>query len=274
MRQGWARFAVTAIIVAIGAMAATVAFGQIPDSNGVIHACYHTTNGGIRVVDDPSECTSGESPLDWYQAGAAGSQGPQGPAGPAGPPGLDGLPGADGVNGVDGSDGVDGADGADGAPGPQGPAGSAGPPGPQGPQGPQGPEGPQGPAGSGSDAFTSATAAPVRLSRSASALEHLDLGSGLYVLVARATFRNRALRPARVVCDLNADGAPSDTSFRLGRRGWGAARLTVTFTATHDFAAAGPVDLECRYVGPRSLKPIFAYAVELTAIKVGSLTVQ
>ena len=120
----------------------------------------------------------------------------------------------------------------------------------------------------------SASKTRVRLRRSANALEHLDLGSGLYVLVGRATFRNRVLRPVRIVCDLSADGEPSETSFRLGRRGWGAARLTVAFTATHDFAAAGPVDLRCRYVGPRSLRPIYAFAVELTAIKVGSLTVQ
>lgn len=129
-------------------------------------------------------------------------------------------------------------------------------------------------AGTGSDAFTSSTVAPVRLRRSTISLEHLDLGAGLYVMIARGTFRNRVARPVRVVCDLNAGGAPSQTGFRLGRRGRGAARLTVTFTSTHDFAAAGSVDLQCGYVAHRSLRPIFASAVELTAIKVGLLTVQ
>lgn len=67
---------------------------------------------------------------------------------------------------------------------------------------------------------------------------------------------------------------------RLGRppcvwAGAGAtARLTVTLIATHDFAAPGAVDLQCRYRAPRSLRRIYASAIEVTAIKVGSLTVQ
>src|SRR5436189_24547 len=101
MRHSGQRIAVFTVVLITAALAATVAFGQIPDSDGVIHACYHTGNGGIRVVNDGTECSSGESPLDWYQVGATGGQGPQGPAGPAGadgadgPQGLQGLPGAD-----------------------------------------------------------------------------------------------------------------------------------------------------------------------------------
>ena len=54
MRHGGLRIAFFSVVLVTGALAATVAFAQIPDSNGVIHGCYHTANGGIRVVDDPS----------------------------------------------------------------------------------------------------------------------------------------------------------------------------------------------------------------------------
>jgi hypothetical protein len=55
MRHRGLRIAFFSVVLLTGTLAATVAFAQIPDSNGVIHACYHTGNGGIRVVDDPSE---------------------------------------------------------------------------------------------------------------------------------------------------------------------------------------------------------------------------
>ena len=73
MRHSGLRITLFFVIVVTGTLAAAVAFAQIPDSDGVIHACYHTGNGGIRVVNDATECSSGESPLDWYQAGTAGA---------------------------------------------------------------------------------------------------------------------------------------------------------------------------------------------------------
>jgi hypothetical protein len=245
MRPRSVRIAVFTAVIVTAALGATVAFGQIPDSDGEIHACYHTGNGGIRVVTDATECTSGEAPLDWYQAGAVGSQGPEGPPGLAGPAGADGAAGSDGAQG---------------------------PPGPQGPQGPAGPQGPQGP--SASDAFTSATAGRVRVGRAATGLEELDLDAGTYVIVARASFRNGHRRSVRLGCDLDAAGSLGPTTFRLGRRRGAAGRLTVTLSATHDFAAPGAVDFRCRYRAPRSLSRIYASAIEVTAIKVGSLTVQ
>jgi hypothetical protein len=257
MRPRRLRIAVFTAVIVTAALGATVAFGQIPDSNGVIHACYHTGNGGIRVVDDETECTSGEAPLDWYRAGATGSQGPEGPQGPAGPAGPPGLAGSDGAPG---SNGAPGSDGAQGSPGPQG---SQGPPGPQGPQGP-----------SASDAFTSATAGRVRVRRVTTGLEQLDLDPGTYVIVARASFRNGHRRSVRLGCDLHAAGSLGPTTFRLGRRRGAAARMTVTLTATHDFVAQGAVGFQCRYRALRSLRRIYASAIEVTAIKVGSLTVQ
>ena len=75
------------VAVALGAGTA-VAIAAIPSaSDGVIHACYSTSNGALRVVDveasPPQTCSSGEATLTWDQTG------PQGPQGDPGPPGAD-----------------------------------------------------------------------------------------------------------------------------------------------------------------------------------------
>jgi len=91
-----ARLAVLAAAVALVA-AAGVAYAAIPDSGGVVHGCYATRDGSLRVIDaatgqscDPRK----ENALDWNVAGPqgpvgpAGPQGGVGPQGPAGPAGL------------------------------------------------------------------------------------------------------------------------------------------------------------------------------------------
>jgi Collagen triple helix repeat (20 copies). len=93
---------VTAAVLGIAVMA------SIPDSSGVIHACYDVNKGNVRVVESSANCKTTEAAISWNQTG------PQGPAG---------------------------------SPGPAGPQGATGPQGIEGPQGPAGPEGPQGPAG-------------------------------------------------------------------------------------------------------------------------------
>jgi hypothetical protein len=100
----------------------TNAFAGIPDSQGVIHACYVKNPGILRVVDTATkdQCTKLETALTWNQTGPRGLQGPAGPQGAAGPLGAQGATGA---------------------------TGPAGPVGPQGPAGPQGATGPQGPSG-------------------------------------------------------------------------------------------------------------------------------
>lgn len=97
-------------------VAGATALASIPDAIGVIHGCFRTSTGALRVIDsDAGEtCRSGETSLNWNQQGPTGPQGLQGPVGPVG---------------------------AEGPPGPQGPTG------PQGIQGPPGPAGPQGPSG-------------------------------------------------------------------------------------------------------------------------------
>lgn len=113
-------------IIVAGSVASALAIGggvsayaSIPDSGGVIHGCYQTGTGALRVVDSNvgQTCKANEQGLNWNQTGPQGPQGPQGLQGVQGPEGQ------------------------------QGPAGLAGPQGPQGPAGPIGPVGPMGPSG-------------------------------------------------------------------------------------------------------------------------------
>src|SRR5262245_27863234 len=82
----------------MGALAAGgIAYASIPDASGVIHGCYKTNGGSLRVIDTAAGgmCLSSETPLAWSQtgptgaagpAGANGQTGPSGPSGPEGPP--------------------------------------------------------------------------------------------------------------------------------------------------------------------------------------------
>jgi hypothetical protein len=73
------------------AAAAGVAYAAIPNSNGVVSACYAKA-GDLRVIDAEAggQCKSGETALSWSRQGPKGDAGPQGPAGPAGPAGPKG----------------------------------------------------------------------------------------------------------------------------------------------------------------------------------------
>ena len=77
----------------------------IPNPDGTISACYDD-KGNLRVVDAGTACKSGETALQWSQAGPAGA------------------PGADGAEGADGAPGLQGPQGPQGEQGPAGPAGS------------------------------------------------------------------------------------------------------------------------------------------------------
>jgi hypothetical protein len=72
--------ALAALVLAAGG----VAYATIPDSSGVIHGCFSTKTGALRVIDTGANqsCTSREQPLSWNQ---------QGPPGPPGPPGTGGA---------------------------------------------------------------------------------------------------------------------------------------------------------------------------------------
>jgi hypothetical protein len=77
-------FAITVAVVVLLLAGVGIAYATIPDSNGVIHACYQTLKGSLRVVDSTASCSNGEAPLSWNQTGPPGPPGVQGPPGPSG----------------------------------------------------------------------------------------------------------------------------------------------------------------------------------------------
>jgi hypothetical protein len=86
--RGRRTLAAAVVALAVSAGLATFAYASIPDSGGVIHGCYKTSGGDLRVVDSATDsCKNGEAALNWSQTGPQGPQGPQGPAGPQGPEG-------------------------------------------------------------------------------------------------------------------------------------------------------------------------------------------
>lgn len=119
--------AMVGLVGAVVLMGAGGSVASIPDQAGVIHACFDTSKGTVRIIDEALEgCNKGEALLTWNQqgpAGAAGQQGDTGAMGPAGPQGETGLQGLTGPQGEQGPAGLDGAQGV------AGPAGSQGEPG-------------------------------------------------------------------------------------------------------------------------------------------------
>ena len=86
--------AIVALAAVVGTLAAAAAVqASIPDGGGVIHGCYKTNQGTLRVIDTDQgqTCANSEAPLNWNQTGPAGPQGPQGPQGPPGPKGDPGA---------------------------------------------------------------------------------------------------------------------------------------------------------------------------------------
>lgn len=119
---GVSLLAVLAVMIAVG-----VSYAAIPGDGGVIHSCYKSGAGDLRVIDVQAgeECRRNETALSFNQTGPQGPQGPQGAEGPQGPQGPEGQTGPEGPKGDKGDTGSPGAPGAPGAPGPPGPAGGA-----------------------------------------------------------------------------------------------------------------------------------------------------
>lgn len=89
--------------LAVGAGAADA----IPNQ-GVIHGCFKTMDGKLRVIDPNTgdSCSQSETSLDWNQLGPTGPTGPQGIQGVAGPTGPQGQQGIQGVQGPAGPSGT------------------------------------------------------------------------------------------------------------------------------------------------------------------------
>jgi hypothetical protein len=73
------------VLLAVGGAASA----SIPDSGGVVHACYEKRGGGLRVIDAAKrgfagKCRNSETPLVFDRQGPQGLQGPQGNQGPQG----------------------------------------------------------------------------------------------------------------------------------------------------------------------------------------------
>jgi hypothetical protein len=82
------RPATVAAVVALLAVAGGVAYATIPDAGGVIHGCYKTSSGALRVIDHPAEsCLPSETSIEWSETGPSGPSGPSGSSGPSGPAG-------------------------------------------------------------------------------------------------------------------------------------------------------------------------------------------
>jgi hypothetical protein len=51
----------------------TIVFAAIPDGNNVIHGCYSSANGDLRVIDNASaSCNANEISLLWARSGLTG----------------------------------------------------------------------------------------------------------------------------------------------------------------------------------------------------------
>jgi hypothetical protein len=102
--------ATAATLAALLLLSAGVAYASIPDQGEVIHGCYKTSDGKLRVIDPGAgdSCNSSETVIDWNQKGPQGPTGPQGLQGVAGPTGPSGAQGPQGIQGTQGNPGPSG----------------------------------------------------------------------------------------------------------------------------------------------------------------------
>jgi hypothetical protein len=85
---------VTAAAIVAAVSGVGVAVASIPDSAGVIHACYKkSTHGEMHLVNSAADCNPSEKAIAWNQTG------------PQGPPGTPGAPGTPGKTFLAGSSG-------------------------------------------------------------------------------------------------------------------------------------------------------------------------
>jgi len=95
-------------LVAMLVIGAGVAYASIPDQSEIIHGCYKTIDGKLRVIDTGAgdSCGPSETAIDWNQKGPQGPTGPQGPQGVPGPTGPQGPQGLQGIQGIQGPQGL------------------------------------------------------------------------------------------------------------------------------------------------------------------------
>src|SRR5580765_8708710 len=78
MKRWPGRRVAVAFVVVVAIAAGGIAYASIPDANGVVHGCYNSDNGALRVFGkskDYQQCSAGEKALDWSQTGPTGATG-------------------------------------------------------------------------------------------------------------------------------------------------------------------------------------------------------
>ncbi len=54
----------------VGGLVSAAALAAIPDASGLIHGCYNTKSGAMKVIDGSTgSCTNKQTALNWYQGG-------------------------------------------------------------------------------------------------------------------------------------------------------------------------------------------------------------
>jgi hypothetical protein len=303
------RLRVGIAVVAVFAVAGGVAYATIPaTAGGVIHGCYKSQNGQLRVVDADTGCGPGEEAISWSQTGPQGIQGPkgdkgdegdQGPQGPKGDQGIQGPKGDQGDQGTQGPKGDQGDQGLEGpkgdqgipgtagAKGDQGVAGIQGPKGDKGDQGIQGPQGIQGvpgtPGATGSTAafsvgptgrFGNVEVQPNNAQAPVS-IGTLTLPAGTYLVLANVTFVNGAGfafqdNSRQIRCGFGWLGGLGNPTTDVDVPGGSSSALAVQTIVEQ--TASGSISLNCRSESGASDRSFVEPTnLTITALRLGSL---
>ena len=258
-----------------------VAYASIPDSGGVIHACYARTSGALRL-SDTGACTSKETSISWNNVGPAGLtwQGQWSPGSSYQPRDAVVYQGSSylALFASTGSTppsanwmllAAAGAKGDTGQSGPVGPAGPVGPSGPAGATGPQGAVGLTGPAGpiGASAAYISRADDFVDLGTSPTTVVTLDLPAGQYALFGKVLVTNNDADPQTTTCSLSTG---ESAQVRLNGYDGPVAVYSQVVSLQDLLSLASPstVSLTCQtFNGVASV----ASSAKITAIQVSSL---
>jgi hypothetical protein len=237
---------------------------------------------------------------------SAGAQGPPGPAGPAGAAGANGATGAQGPQGPAGAAGATGAVGPQGPAGPQGspgatgptgaigPQGAQGPAGAQGAQGPVGPAGPQGPAGTAAQAYfthpiacndltlepwlCTGSSAAITIAQDAGGafkIASLQIPAGTYLVSATVSFASST--DPNLTCFISStgglalEGTVSSKAPNYAGPDPNPAYAQIKLEQAYQAQSPDVVQLYC---GPHYFGPFIIYDASITALSIGSVTVQ
>ncbi|MDQ3722262.1 MAG: hypothetical protein M3376_04165 [Actinomycetota bacterium] len=219
-----------ALVIASGG----VAYATIPDSGGVIHSCYSSGSGSLRVIDSDRRdvCKSGETPLTFNQTG------------PEGPPGEDGADGEDGLDGEDGGEAADGGNGADDALQPSG----------------------------SSEAVSAPDGTVSTWGRVFAAQRSIELPAGRWVITTTAVANNDKRAVATFDCRLRAGGKVIDSikDIPLAATATAGEREAFAMTGAARLAGAGSAELQCRSAAPGNVRSASITAISVETISNGS----